>query len=252
MTRQSDETVRRILCVFPALCAFLRHVRARLPATDGVRAFMPPQGLLVIAAYLPESWEVRFVDENIAPATREDFAWADAVFVSGMHIQRRRSTRSAAAPMRPARPAVLGGPSVSAARRTIRISIICMSANWATRPMQLIALALQAGSVAAASQIASHDRERRPSPSFRCRPTSSRKFARYFIGSVQFSSGCPYQCEFCDIPALYGRNPRMKTPEQIIAELDRCSPAELGGSVYFVDDNFIGNRQALRASSCRI
>src|SRR5476649_2417231 len=66
---------------------------------------------------------------------------------------------------------------------------------------------------------------------------------RYFLGSIQFSSGCPYTCEFCDIPSLYGRNPRLKTPEQVVAELDLLAD---GGavSVYFVDDNFIGNPKA--------
>ncbi len=67
---------------------------------------------------------------------------------------------------------------------------------------------------------------------------------KYFLGSIQYSSGCPYQCEFCDIPGLYGRNPRLKSPEQIIAELDKLRECGVTGSVYFVDDNFIGNRKA--------
>jgi radical SAM superfamily enzyme YgiQ (UPF0313 family) len=66
----------------------------------------------------------------------------------------------------------------------------------------------------------------------------------YLLGSIQYSSGCPYQCEFCDIPGLYGRNPRLKTPQQITAELDKLLECGITGSVYFVDDNFIGNRKA--------
>src|SRR4026207_1766090 len=65
----------------------------------------------------------------------------------------------------------------------------------------------------------------------------------YFIANMQFSSGCPYSCEFCDIPALYGRNPRLKTPEQVLRELDLIAAAG-ATSVYFVDDNFIGNQKA--------
>src|SRR5438034_77989 len=67
---------------------------------------------------------------------------------------------------------------------------------------------------------------------------------KYLLGSIQYSSGCPYQCEFCDIPGLYGRNPRLKTPQQIVAELDRLRECGMTDTIYFVDDNFIGNRKA--------
>ena len=85
--------VRRILCVFPRYAPSFGTFQHSYELTDGVRAFMPPQGILVVAAYLPESWEVRLVDENIRPATAEEFAWADAVFVSGMHVQKERDRR---------------------------------------------------------------------------------------------------------------------------------------------------------------
>ena len=73
------------------------------------------------------------------------------------------------------------------------------------------------------------------------------RLERYLLGSLQFSSGCPYRCEFCDIPALYGRQPRLKTPEQLAAELDAMlAQGGYPSFVYFVDDNFIGNRKATR------
>src|SRR5262249_30064888 len=79
---------RRILCVFPRYARSFGTLHHAYPMMPRVKAFMPPQGLLLIAATLPKEWEVRFVDENMAPATARDFAWADAVFVSGMHVQR--------------------------------------------------------------------------------------------------------------------------------------------------------------------
>ena len=114
MRAEGIETVRRILCVFPRYTSSFGTFEYAYPLTDGVQAFMPPQGLLLIAAYLPENWPVRFIDENIRPATREDFEWAEAVFVSGMHIQRQQMNdicrRAHAFDLAVA----IGGPSVSA------------------------------------------------------------------------------------------------------------------------------------------
>src|SRR5260370_33176968 len=90
MRPEGIETVRRILCVFPRYTSSFGTFEYAYPLTDGVQAFMPPQGLLLIAAYLPAHWPVRFIDENIRAATTEDFEWAEAVFVSGRHIQRQQ------------------------------------------------------------------------------------------------------------------------------------------------------------------
>ena len=90
MKKDAFTTTRRILCVFPKYSPSFGTFEYAYPLTDGVQAFMPPQGLLLIAASVPENWDVRFVDENIHAASADDFRWADAVFVSGMHIQRRQ------------------------------------------------------------------------------------------------------------------------------------------------------------------
>src|SRR5258705_5091221 len=89
MRAEGIEAARRILCVFPRYTSSFGTFEYAYPLTDGVQAFMPPQGLLLIAAYLPAHWPVRFIDENIRAATTEDFEWAEAVFVSSMHIQRQ-------------------------------------------------------------------------------------------------------------------------------------------------------------------
>src|ERR1700749_3312482 len=112
--RASADTVRRILCVFPRYTSAFGIFEYSYPLTDGVQAFMPPQGLLVIAAYLPENWPVRFIDENIRAATQEDFEWAEAVLVSGMHIQRHHMNDICRRAHGFDLPVAIGGPSVSA------------------------------------------------------------------------------------------------------------------------------------------
>src|SRR4028118_1956385 len=79
---------RRILCIFPKYSRSFGTFHHAYPLMGRVKAFMPPQGILVVASYLPEEWEVRFIDENVCSAKRADYQWADVVIVSGMHIQR--------------------------------------------------------------------------------------------------------------------------------------------------------------------
>jgi len=114
MRAEGIEAVRRILCVFPRYTSAFGTFEHAYPLTDGVGALMPPQGLLLIAAYLPKRWPVRFVDENIRAATREDFEWADAVLVSGMHIQRRQMIDICHRAHTFGLAVAIGGPSVSA------------------------------------------------------------------------------------------------------------------------------------------
>src|SRR5204862_4048608 len=114
MLARVDSPGRRVLCVFPRYTPSFGTFEFAYPLTDGVRAFMPPQGLLVIAAAVPAGWPVRFIDENIAPATHDDFAWAEVVFVSGMHVQRGQMEDIRRRAHALDRTVVLGGSSVSA------------------------------------------------------------------------------------------------------------------------------------------
>jgi radical SAM superfamily enzyme YgiQ (UPF0313 family) len=243
MRAESHETARRILCVFPRYTSAFGTFEHAYPLTGDVKAFMPPQGLLVIAAYLPGNWPVRFIDENIRAATAEDFQWAEAVLVSGMHIQRQQMNDICRRAHAYDLPVAIGGPSVSACPDyypsfdylhigelgDATDELIAHLARNCSRPERQVVL----------TAVERLDMTKFPIPAYELA-----ELEHYFLGSIQYSSGCPYQCEFCDIPGLYGRNPRLKTPQQITAELDKLLACGIRGSVYFVDDNFIGNRKA--------
>ena len=220
-----DGTGRRVLCVFPRYTPSFGTFEFSYPLTDGVRAFMPPQGLLVIAAAVPPSWQVRFIDENMTPATDEDFAWAEVVFVSGMHVQRRQIDDIRRRAHAFDRTVVLGGSSVSACPEHYPDFDYLHVGEMGDATDELFARLARRPVAAAAPGRAHHQRAARADRISRCRPTSWRRSTRYLLGSIQFSSGCPYQCEFCDIPALYGRVARYKTAEQVSAELDKLWPA---------------------------
>jgi hypothetical protein len=188
---------------------------------------------------------VRFVDENIDPAADADFTWADAVFVSGMHVQRRHIGDICARAHRRGRPVVLGGPSVTSSPELYPEADILHLGEMGDATEALFAHLAEDCS-RPPSQMRFETKERTPLESFPIPAYELVSFDKYFLGSMQFSSGCPYECEFCDIPGLYGRVPRLKSPQKIIAELDKLIHCGLRTAVYFVDDNFIGNRRALR------
>jgi hopanoid C-2 methylase len=237
---------RRVLCVFPAYTPSFGTFAHAYRLMRGVRAFMPPQGLLLIAAYLPESWPVRFIDENIAPARASDFAWADVVMVSGMHVQRPQMHDIAARARAAGKVTVLGGASVSGAPEHYPEFDYLHIGEIGDGTDRLIA-GLDHSIARPQAQLRFESEQRLPLHDFPAPAYHLIRLERYLLGSLQFSSGCPYRCEFCDIPALYGRQPRLKTPAQITAELD-AMVAQPGHPpvVYFVDDNFIGNRKATR------
>ncbi len=241
---QVDSVSRHMLCVFPRYSkSFGTFDNAY--ALVGVKAFMPPQGLLVIAAYLPRNWEVRFIDENIQPASERDFAWADAVLVSGMHIQRQQINEINRRAHARGKVTVLGGPSVSGCPEhypdfdylhlgelgDATDALIAHLAYTVERPLHQQRFETKDRLALVDFPIPAYDRA---------------VMSQYLLATVQFSSGCPYRCEFCDIPELYGQNPRLKTPEQVVAELDAILASGGEGAIYFVDDNFVGNRKAAK------
>jgi radical SAM superfamily enzyme YgiQ (UPF0313 family) len=236
-------TSRRVLCLYPRYARSFGTFQHAYEFFGGrVRAFMPPQGLLAVAAYLPATWEVRIVDENGAAARDEDFRWADIVFVSGMHVQRAQIHDIIARAHAAGRPVALGGPSVSGCPEFYPDADIIHVGELGDATDRLIEY-LDRHSGRPRTQLCFQTATRLPLADFPTPAYERIALREYFIANIQFSSGCPYACEFCDIPALYGRNPRLKTPEQVCRELDMIAAAG-ATSVYFVDDNFIGNQKA--------
>jgi radical SAM superfamily enzyme YgiQ (UPF0313 family) len=237
---------RNVLAVFPAYTPSFGTFAHAFPLLYNVRAFMPPQGLLLIAAYLPQSWTVRFVDENVAPATEADFTWADVVFASGMHIQASQIRDIQLRAHRAGKPVVLGGPSVSAAPELYPDADYLHVGEMGDATDALVSR-LDMSVARPGQQVRLTTKERLPLSAFPIPAYGLANIGRYLIGSLQFSSGCPFQCEFCDIPALYGRQPRLKSPEQVVAELDALLMQPVRPhTIYFVDDNFIAHKKAAR------
>src|SRR3954464_10488620 len=237
---------RRVLCVFPIYTPAFGTFQHAYKLMYRVKAFMPPQGLLLIAAYMPESWPVRFIDENIKPASDADFAWADVVLVTGMHIQAEQIRDIQRRAHAAGKVTVLGGPSVSAAPEMYP-DVDYLHVGEMGDATDAIIEAIDESCARPARQIVKRTKERLPLTAFPMPAYDKVPFGRYLLGTVQFSSGCPYLCEFCDIRGWYGRQPRMKTPQQIVAELDFIfAQPNPPATLYFVDDNFIGNRKAAK------
>lgn len=241
----NDFRVRRILCVFPHYEPSFGTFEHAYKLTDKTKAFMPPQGLLTIAASMPKHWEVRFVDENMRRATTEDFEWAEAVFVSGMHIQRRHIDDINRRAHRYDKVTALGGPSVSACPENYPDFDYLHVGEMGDATDALIAC-LADDVRRPTAQVVLKTKVRKELSQFPMPAYELAEIDKYMLGTIQFSSGCPYRCEFCDIPGLYGRVPRLKSPEQICAELDKLLAAGVNGTVYFVDDNIVGNKKAIK------
>ncbi|MEH1791121.1 MULTISPECIES: B12-binding domain-containing radical SAM protein [unclassified Nostoc] len=234
---------RRILCIFPKYSRSFGTFHHAYPLMGKVRAFMPPQGILIVAAYLPQEWEVRFIDENVKSATRGDYQWADVVIVSGMHIQKPQINQINELAHRAGKITVVGGPSVSGCPEYYpEFDILNLGelGDGSDRTIEYLDQNLERPQ----AQIRFETKERLPLTEFPTPAYHLLNINDYFLANVQFSSGCPYHCEFCDIPELYGNSPRMKTPEQVVAELDAMRQSGNLGAVYFVDDNFVGDRRA--------
>ena len=206
------------------------------------RAALPPLGLLTVAAMLPRDWPKRLVDANVRGIAQNDLAWADCVFISAMIVQRDSACRIIAQCKAAGLRIIAGGPLFQIEHEQFP-DVDHFVLNEAELTMVPFLKDLARGCaqrVYASDQFA--DLQQTPVPLWEL---LARK--HYVSLSIQFSRGCPFNCDFCNVTALLGHRVRTKTSQQIIAELDSMYALGWRGDVFFVDDNFIGNRQFLKA-----
>jgi radical SAM superfamily enzyme YgiQ (UPF0313 family) len=209
------------------------------------RTIMPPLGLLTIAALCPRGWPLRLIDCSFEDLTDGDLFGAELVMLSAMHAQREEVREIASRARKLGRRTILGGPYASSQPREALQIADHVVAGEPDEVFGEIARALENGTARRLYEIATKpDVTRSPSPRF-----DLLRMDRYTSMAIQFSRGCPFQCEFCDIITLYGRRPRTKTPPQVLAELDALRRLGWKRMVFIVDDNFVGNhKKALEVS----
>jgi radical SAM superfamily enzyme YgiQ (UPF0313 family) len=208
---------------------------------QGKRSAYPPLGLLTVAAMLPAHWEKRVVDMNVRALKDADLKWAEVVMISGMLVQKEATLKVLQRCREHGVRTVVGGPMAGTVPEL--------------RPLADVLVIGEAEDLIGPLTRALE--EDTPEPEYRVldlpsldktpRPALELINPKYYSGmAIQFSRGCPFNCEFCDIIELFGRKPRTKTVQQILSELDQLYEMKWRGSVFLVDDNFIGNKKLVK------
>ncbi|HVB33660.1 MAG TPA: radical SAM protein [Patescibacteria group bacterium] len=207
----------------------------------GKRSAYPPLGLMTIAPLLPSHWQKRLVDTNVRPVTDADIAWADIVLLSGMLVQKKPMLEILERCRQRGVKTVVGGPITSSVEDMDRYADHVVIGE-AEELIATLAADIEAGS---AKQV--YRAQALPSLEKTPLPDIGLINPKYYSGmAIQYSRGCPFNCEFCDIIEIYGRVPRTKSPAQVVAELQLLYDAKWRGSVFIVDDNFIGNKRKVK------
>jgi len=205
------------------------------------RASLPPLGLLTVAAMLPPEWEKRLVDLNVRKLTDKALRWADIVFIGAMIVQRDSAQALIARCRAAGKKIVAGGPLFTSEHEQFPgVDHFVLNEAEVTLPGFLRDLALGCARPVYASPDLP-DLGATPVPLWELA-----ELGRYASMCLQYSRGCPFDCEFCDVTAKFGHRPRTKSAAQVIAELDSLHEAGWRGAVFFVDDNLIGNKRALK------
>jgi len=199
----------------------------------------PPLGLLTLAALCPKNWKLRLIDRSFEDLRDSDILWADLVMVSGMRVQKDDIRETLLRARALGKRTMLGGPYASSEPDTLLPLADHVVVGEPDEIFDGIAADLERGSAQRLYVINEKpDISKTPVPRF-----DLLHIEKYASMAVQFSRGCPFQCEFCDIITIYGRKPRTKSPRQLLAELDALLALGWRDQVFIVDDNFIGNHK---------
>lgn len=207
----------------------------------GKKAAFPPLGLLTVAALLPGQFQKRLVDLNVDALTDDDLAWADMAFISAMAVQRKSAVHIIGRCKEKGLLIVAGGPLFTAEPNAFQqVDHLVLDEAELTLPEFIADLknSCPKGTYRANSFPDIH---KTPIPLWHL--IDMRIYASL---NIQYSRRCPFNCDFCNVTALFGRTPRTKSPQQIITELDTMYRAGWRGNIFFVDDNFIGNKRSLK------
>jgi len=208
----------------------------------GKSCLLPPLGLITVASLLPAHWRPRLKDLNIESVSDRDLLGSDVVMLTGMHVQRDSLHEVLRRCRRLGVPTVVGGPYATGEPHKLEADADYLVLGEAEETLAPFCQAFEAGRAPRVTP-------RADAPDLRKSPPPRYDLLRpgfYYHMSLQFSRGCPFTCEFCDIPGLLGRNPRTKDPEQVVNELDAIRATGFRGMVFFVEDNFIGKKKSVR------
>ena len=208
------------------------------------KVLLPPLGLVTVAAILPQQWEFKLVDRNIRVVREEEWQWADVVIFSAMIVQKADLLEQIREAKRRGKQVAVGGPyptSVPEEASSAGADYLILDEGEITLPLFVEAINRGEKTGIFRSNNDKPDVTTTPIPRF-----DLLELHAYDSMSVQFSRGCPFQCEFCDIIVLYGRKPRTKNPAQLLAELDYLYQLGWRRGVFMVDDNFIGNKRNVK------
>ena len=208
---------------------------------EGKRSLYPPLGLMTVASMFPPHWKKRLVDTNIRPLTEADLQWADVAMLSGMLIHKPELLQILGRCRKRGLRTVIGGPVTSSVSELPQHADHVVKGEAEELISELCA-ALENGTAKPLYEAA-----QRPGLHLTPLPDISLINLNYYSAmAIQYSRGCPFNCEFCDIIEIYGRKPRTKSPAQVIAELEQLRERKWRGSVFIVDDNFIGNKKMVK------